>query len=163
MPSDTSSYSPIILGVGAILAVVALVVVIILSNFLKIWVRAMIAKAPVGLFTMVAMRLRRVPVGLIVDSRITAVKAGIEIPTDPLEAHYLAGGSVGQVILAFIAADKAGIELDFNRACAIDLATKGPARRCSKPCAPASIPKSSMPNLQWAASPSTALRRTASA
>jgi uncharacterized protein YqfA (UPF0365 family) len=71
------------------------------------------------------MRLRKVPVGLIVDSRITAVKAGIDIPSDPLEAHYLAGGSVDQVILALIAADKAGISLDYNRACAIDLATKG--------------------------------------
>src|SRR5205807_2416462 len=65
------------------------------------------------------------PVGLIVDNRITAVKAGIEVPSDPLEAHYLAGGDVTQVILALIAADKAGISLDFNRACAIDLATKG--------------------------------------
>ena len=53
------------------------------------------------------------------------MKAGIEIDTDPLEAHYLSGGSVDQVILALIAADKAGIELDYNRACAIDLATKG--------------------------------------
>jgi Uncharacterized protein conserved in bacteria len=53
------------------------------------------------------------------------VKAGIDIPSDPLEAHYLAGGDVSQVILALIAADKAGISLDYNRACAIDLATKG--------------------------------------
>jgi uncharacterized protein YqfA (UPF0365 family) len=94
-------------------------------NFITIWLRARVANAPVGLFTMVAMRLRRVPVGMIVDNRITAVKAGIDIPTDPLEAHYLAGGNVDQVILALIAADKAGIALDFNRACAIDLATKG--------------------------------------
>jgi uncharacterized protein YqfA (UPF0365 family) len=77
------------------------------------------------MLTMVFMRLRRVPVGLIVDTRITAVKAGLEIGTDPLEAHYLAGGSVDHVVLALIAADKAGIMLDFNRACAIDLATKG--------------------------------------
>ena len=53
------------------------------------------------------------------------MKAGIEVPSDPLEAHYLAGGDVNHVILALIAADKAGISLDFNRACAIDLATKG--------------------------------------
>jgi uncharacterized protein YqfA (UPF0365 family) len=111
-----------VIGVGALLA---LIFVIILFNFVGIWVRAWIANAPVGLFTMVAMRLRRVPVGLIVDSRITAVKAGLEIGTDPLEAHYLSGGNVDQVILALIAADKAGIELDYNRACAIDLATKG--------------------------------------
>src|SRR5437868_777249 len=71
------------------------------------------------------MRLRRLSVVLIDNNRITAVKAGLEVPSDPLEAHYLAGGDVQQVILALIAADKAGISLDFNRACAIDLATKG--------------------------------------
>jgi uncharacterized protein YqfA (UPF0365 family) len=109
----------------AIVGLIGLIVIIVLFNFLGIWIRARIANAPVGLVTMVAMRLRRVPVGLIVDSRITAVKAGIEIETDPLEAHFLAGGKVDQVILALIAADKAGIALDFNRACAIDLATKG--------------------------------------
>src|SRR4026209_2446510 len=74
---------------------------------------------------MVGMRLRKVPVGLIVDNRITAVKAGLDVRSDPLEAHYLAGGDVSHVVLALIAADKAGISLDFNRACAIDLATKG--------------------------------------
>ena len=101
---------------------------------------------------MVGMRLRKVPVGMIVDNRITAVKAGIEIPSDPLEAHYLAGGDVDQVILALIAADKAGISLDFNRACAIDLATKGRARRYWKPCARALIRRSSTcPIRRWAA------------
>ena len=98
---------------------------IVIASFIKTWVRALTAKAPVGLSTMIAMKLRRVPVDMIVDNRITAVKAGLNIATDPLEAHYLAGGDVSQVILALIAADKAGIALDFNRACAIDLATKG--------------------------------------
>src|SRR6266567_3835654 len=109
----------------AVLAVFGFVFAIILFNFFGIWLRARIANAPVGMGKMIGMRLRRVPVGLIVDNRITAVKAGIEVPSDPLEAHYLAGGDVTQVILALIAADKAGISLDFNRACAIDLATKG--------------------------------------
>src|SRR5450432_107503 len=109
----------------AVIALFVFILVIILFNFLGLWVRARIANAPVSLGKMVGMRLRKVPVGYIVDNRITAVKAGIEIPSDPLEAHYLAGGSVDQVILALIAADKAGIQLDFNRACAIDLATKG--------------------------------------
>ncbi len=108
-----------------VIAVVAFVLCIILFNFFGLWVRARIANAPVSLGKMVGMRLRKVPVGLIVDNRITAVKAGIEVPSDPLEAHYLAGGDVSHVILALIAADKAGISLDFNRACAIDLATKG--------------------------------------
>ena len=109
----------------AVVAVFALVFAIILFNFFGLWLRARIANAPVGIGKMVGMRLRKVPVGLIVDNRITAVKAGLEIPSDPLEAHYLAGGDVTHVILALIAADKSGISLDFNRACAIDLATKG--------------------------------------
>src|SRR6201995_1333710 len=98
---------------------------IMLFRFFGLWFRAKIANAPVGMLKLVGMSLRKVPVGLVVDSRITSVKAGIDIPSDPLEAHYLAGGDVSQVILALIAADKAGISLDFNRACAIDLATKG--------------------------------------
>jgi len=127
MPENLSSgpLGTIAVIVIGVVCVVLFIFVVVMFNFIGIWVRARIANAPVGLFTMLAMRLRRVPVGMIVDNRITAVKAGIEIPTDPLEAHYLAGGNVDQVILALIAADKAGITLDFNRACAIDLATKG--------------------------------------
>ena len=105
--------------------VVGLVLLVVLFNFFGIWLRAKIADAPVSFARLVGMRLRRVPVGMIVDSRITAVKAGIPLDTDELEAHYLAGGNVDQVVLALIAADKAGIKLDFNRACAIDLAIKG--------------------------------------
>lgn len=108
-----------------ILLVIGLVFVIVLANFFGVWLRAKIADAPVSFTKLIGMRLRRVPVGLIVDSRITAVKAGIPLDTDPLEAHYLAGGNVSHVVLALIAADKAGIVLDFKRACAIDLAIKG--------------------------------------
>jgi uncharacterized protein YqfA (UPF0365 family) len=71
------------------------------------------------------MRLRQVPYGMVVDARITAKKAGIEIPINDIEAHFLAGGNVIPTIQALIAAQKAGIVLDWNRACAIDLATKG--------------------------------------
>jgi uncharacterized protein YqfA (UPF0365 family) len=117
--------SPLIVVGLVIAAVFVFIFAIVLFNFFGIWLRARIANAPVGMGKMIGMRLRRVPVGLIVDNRITAVKAGLEVASDPLEAHYLAGGDVTQVILALIAADKAGISLDFNRACAIDLATKG--------------------------------------
>src|SRR5215211_3973587 len=109
----------------AVVALFAFILCVIIFRFFNFWLRARLANAPVGLFKMFGMSLRKVPVGLIVDNRITAVKAGIEVPSDPLEAHYLAGGDVTQVILALIAADKAGIALDYNRACAIDLATKG--------------------------------------
>jgi uncharacterized protein YqfA (UPF0365 family) len=86
---------------------------------------ALTSGAPVGIPTLIAMRLRGIPNSLIVNARITAVRAGIEVTTAQLETHYLAGGSVDQVIRALIAADKAGIKLDFNRCCAIDLATSG--------------------------------------
>src|SRR5450755_3017608 len=109
----------------AVLGLFAFIIFILVFRFFNFWLRARIANAPVSLGKMVGMRLRKVPVGMIVDNRITAVKAGIDIPSDPLEAHYLAGGDVNHVILSLIAADKAGISLDFNRACAIDLATKG--------------------------------------
>jgi len=108
--------------------VVGLVLLIVLFNFFGIWLRAKIADAPVSFARLVGMRLLRVPLGMIVDSRITAVKAGIPLNADELEAHYLAGGSVDSVVLALIAADKAGIKLDFNRACAIDLAIKGTSK-----------------------------------
>lgn len=113
---------PVLIG---IVAVAVLVISLLIFNFIGVWFRAKIANAPVGLLNLVAMRFRRVPVGAIVDTRITAVKAGIDISSDLLEAHYLAGGNIEQVVLALIAADKAQIVLDFNRACAIDLATKG--------------------------------------
>src|SRR5437764_1350189 len=116
---------PLSLILFAVVAVISFVVVIIALKYFTTWLRARVASAPVSIGKMIGMSLRKVPVGMIVDNRITAVKAGIDISSDPLEAHYLAGGDVNQVILALIAADKAGIALDFNRACAIDLATKG--------------------------------------
>jgi uncharacterized protein YqfA (UPF0365 family) len=68
------------------------------------------------------MRFRKVPPKMIVEAKIMAVKAGLEISTDNLESHFLAGGNVLRVVQSLIAADKANIELDFNRAAAIDLA-----------------------------------------
>jgi uncharacterized protein YqfA (UPF0365 family) len=113
---------------AGIAAVIGVVLVLILANFFGVWLRAKIADAPVAFAKLIGMRLRRVPVGLVVDSRITAVKAGLPLETDSLEAHYLSGGNVTHVVLALIAADKAGITLDFNRACAIDLAIKGTSK-----------------------------------
>jgi uncharacterized protein YqfA (UPF0365 family) len=105
--------------------IAGLVLLGVIFSFFNVWLRAWLAGAYVGIVTLVAMRLRQVPYGLIVDARITAKKAGIEISIDDMEAHYLAGGNVVPTIQALIAARKAGIELNWDRACAIDLATKG--------------------------------------
>jgi len=115
-------------GIFGIALLLAIALVVILINFFGTWLRAKLAGAPVSFANLIGMRLRRVPTGLIVDNRITAVKAGINLDTDPLEAHFLAGGNVSHVVLALIAAEKAGITLDFDRACAIDLAIKGTSK-----------------------------------
>lgn len=108
-----------------IIVLVALIAFMVLAKFIGIWIRARVSNAPVGLLNLVAMWIRKVPPSLIVDSRITAVKAGLNFSTDQLEAHYLAGGHVDDVVLSMIAADKAAIPLAYDRACAIDLAVKG--------------------------------------
>jgi uncharacterized protein YqfA (UPF0365 family) len=87
-----------------------------------LWVAALASGAGVSIFQLIAMRLRRVPPNMIVNARISAVKANLDVAVDRLEAHYLAGGNVSQVMNALISADKAGIKLPFDRAAAIDLA-----------------------------------------
>ena len=121
---------PIILAdaqliIFGIIVVILIAIVLIIGKFFNLWLRARVAGAPVGIFDLIFMWLRRVPNALIVDTRITASKAGIDLTTDELEAHYLAGGDVSHVVLALIAADKARITLPYDRACAIDLAVKG--------------------------------------
>jgi uncharacterized protein YqfA (UPF0365 family) len=74
---------------------------------------------------LIALKLASIPYGLIVDARITAVRAGIPIDVDQIASHFQAGGNVVPTVQAIIAAKKAGIELNWDRACAIDLATKG--------------------------------------
>ncbi|NBV25435.1 MAG: UPF0365 family protein, partial [Proteobacteria bacterium] len=98
---------------------------IIVLNFGMIYIRALFSGAKVTFTELIALKLRSVPVGVIVDTRITAVKSGIPITIDDLSTHYLAGGNIEAVVQALIAAKKAGIHLDFDRSCAIDLATKG--------------------------------------
>ena len=88
-----------------------------------LWVTAYFSGVKVSIFRdLVGMRLRKVPPGAIVRPKISADKAGIDVPLERMEAHYLAGGNVEAVILALISADKANIELTFERASAIDLA-----------------------------------------
>ena len=115
---DGISAAVIILGA---LAIVIFILILYLVP-LRLWIAAKATSAGVNMMTMVAMKLRRVKPDVIVNARISAVKAGIDAPIDWLEAHLLAGGRVNAVINALISADKAGMDLDFQRAAAIDLA-----------------------------------------
>ncbi|MBN1130486.1 MAG: flotillin-like protein FloA [Chitinispirillaceae bacterium] len=105
-----------------VLAIMFLVAIFVVGGVISLWLQALISGAKVGLLSIVFMRFRKVPPRLIVISKISAVKAGIEISTNALESHFLARGNVSRVVEALIAADKANIKLDFKRAAAIDLA-----------------------------------------
>ncbi len=108
-----------------IVAVVALIVVIMFFWFVPVglWIAAVAAGVPLRIFELIGMRLRRVDPNTIVRALISSHKAGIKVATSDLEAHYLAGGDVLNVVSALIAADKArNISLDFTQAAAIDLA-----------------------------------------
>ncbi len=109
----------------AAFGLILLVFGVVFITYIGLFLKSFLAGATVGFPTLVAMRLRGVPASLIVDARIAAVKAGLALSSDELEAHYLAEGNVIQAVQALVAADKANINLDWQRACAIDLATKG--------------------------------------
>lgn len=110
---------------GALLIITIVVIIVILFfRFIPValWISALAANVKVGLWNLIGMRLRRVVPARIVNPMIKAVKAGLIIPINKLEAHYLAGGNVDRVVDSLIAAQRASIPLEFERAAAIDLA-----------------------------------------
>jgi len=118
-PSKPISTGTVVL---IVLAIVVFILICVFIYFFKVWIRALASGARVTIGSLIGMKLRKVSPLTIVDARIMAVKAGLEVSTNDLETHYLAGGNVNKVVMALIAADKANIELGFKRAVAIDLA-----------------------------------------
>jgi uncharacterized protein YqfA (UPF0365 family) len=109
-------------GFTLLVLVVAILGFVLYLVPVRLWIAAWASGAYVGLFSLIGMRFRRVPPGTVVTARISAVKAGLNVPINDLEAHYLAGGNVVNVVIAMISADKANIAMPFKRAAAIDLA-----------------------------------------
>ncbi|MBU4272737.1 MAG: flotillin-like protein FloA [Planctomycetes bacterium] len=118
---------PWLVGVGA-LAVFAIIAVAIVFNYGTVWFQAYMSNANISLLSLIGMSFRRVNTRIIVQGKIMAVQAGVGlekltgVTTRRLEAHFLADGNVPNVIRAIIAAHRADIDLDFDRAAAIDLA-----------------------------------------
>lgn len=118
--------------IAAVLGLVILAAIVVLGffalNYGRIWLQAFMSNVPMNPFNLMFMSLRQVHPRVIVDARIQAMQAGVGqdettgITTKRLEAHYLAGGNVPRVINAIVAAHRADIDLDFDRAAAIDLA-----------------------------------------
>lgn len=107
-----------------IIIVAAIIFLALFFSFVPIgiWISATASGVKVGIFQLIAMRIRKVVPSRIINPMIKATKAGLELSLNKLEAHYLAGGNVDNVANALIAAQRAGIPLDFERSCAIDLA-----------------------------------------
>ncbi|OFL47103.1 MULTISPECIES: flotillin-like protein FloA [unclassified Nosocomiicoccus] len=114
---------------GGLISLILFVVVIFIAvmfilSFVPVglWISALAAGVKIGIFTLIGMRLRKVKPKRVVEPLIKARKAGIDVTTNQLESHYLAGGNVDRVIDALIAAQRADINLTFERCAAIDLA-----------------------------------------
>ena len=120
-------------GVGLLvlavaLGIFALIILIVMASYGKLWFQSYMSGADISLASLIGMTFRQVTPRIIVTAKVMATQAGLDIDrtdgisTPRLEAHFLAGGNVMGVINAIIAAHRAGIDLDFDRAAAIDLA-----------------------------------------
>src|SRR5574344_2064855 len=110
---------------GVILVVVVCIVALIVFFYLvpiNMWFQCVLNGVKISLIQLIFMRWRKVPPAIIVNAMVNSKKAGLNLSSDLLEAHYLAGGHVQRVVNALISADKANINLDFKSATAIDLA-----------------------------------------
>ena len=114
--------SEIIFLIVAIIAIIIVLAVFFTFVPVALWISALAAGVRVSIFTLIGMRLRRVIPSRVVNPLIKAHKAGINVTTNQLESHYLAGGNVDRVVNALIAAERANIPLPFERGAAIDLA-----------------------------------------
>jgi uncharacterized protein YqfA (UPF0365 family) len=108
-------------------AIIFFVAVILFFTFLYyfplgMWIRTIAAGVPLGIGALVRMRLIGIPPSVIVTNFVRGRKAGLTLTVDQLQSHYLAGGNIESVTLAMIAAQRAQIPLEFQRAAAIDLA-----------------------------------------
>ena len=116
--------TPVLVAAGLLLGLLALTMLLLVFNYGQLWFQAYWSKARVRFLELLGMSLRKVNARTIVQARIMATQAGLgaDVTARRLEAHYLAGGDVPRVIRALIAAQRADLDLDFDRACAIDLA-----------------------------------------
>lgn len=118
----------IFLFIGGIAILLGIAFFLFFARYISLWLQAYMSNAKVSPFELIGMGLRQVNPRVIVDAKIMAMQAGVGtdpetgITTKRVEAHYLAGGDVPRVINAIVAAQRADIDLDFDRAAAIDLA-----------------------------------------
>lgn len=106
----------------AVVALFGIVFAIIFFSFLRLWIQCWLTGARISILDLVGMKLRNVDYAMIVRQKIAMVQAGVKVSTREMEAHYLARGNVPKTTAAVIAAHKAGFDLPWRNAAAIDLA-----------------------------------------
>src|SRR5437870_7195575 len=114
--------SPAFLIIGFIVIGISLILMFIFFSFIRLWIQSLLTGARIGMLDLVGMKLRNVDYGMIVRQKIAMVQAGVRVETADLEAHYLARGNVPKTATAVIAAHKAGMDMPWKTAAAIDLA-----------------------------------------
>ena len=114
--------SLVLIIAAGVAALVFLIVLFVFFSFVRLWIQSLLTGANISIWSMFGMKLRQVPYSMIVNQKIALVQAGVPINTEDLEAHFLAGGRVLQTVKAVIAAHKAGLDLSWKTAAAIDLA-----------------------------------------
>jgi uncharacterized protein YqfA (UPF0365 family) len=116
--ADSGFWKWVLIG----LLILLVLMVLLMLKFIGLWIQAYMSGTRIGLLQLVGMSLRKVNPGVIVRGAISATQAGLPLNVRDLEAHYLAGGRILNVVQALIAADRANLGLDFRQAAAIDLA-----------------------------------------
>jgi uncharacterized protein YqfA (UPF0365 family) len=112
----------VLIIVAGVVALLFLIALFVFFSFVRLWIQSLLTGANISIWSMFGMKLRQVPYAMIVNQKIALVQAGVPINTEDLEAHFLAGGRVLQTVKAVIAAHKAGLDLPWKTAAAIDLA-----------------------------------------
>ncbi len=110
------------LAMAAFLVVVGLIFLMVFFSFFRLWLQSKLTNAKIGILDLVGMKFRQVDYGMIVRQKIALVQSGVQISTQDLESHYLSRGNVPKTSTAVIAAHKAGMDLPWKTAAAIDLA-----------------------------------------
>jgi uncharacterized protein YqfA (UPF0365 family) len=114
--------TPLMLIAAIVLVLVGVVLLFVFISFFQLWIQARLTKSRVSFIDLIGMRFRKVDFAMIVRQKIALVQAGVKVDNSELEAHFLARGNVPKVAAAVIAAHKAGIDLPWRIAAAIDLA-----------------------------------------
>jgi uncharacterized protein YqfA (UPF0365 family) len=121
-PAADNNPNWLLLGIAFLAVVFGLIILIIFFNFFRLWLQSFLTGARIGFIDLIGMKLRNVDYAMIVRQKIALVQAGVKVTTEDMEAHFLARGNVPKTATAVIAAHKAGMDLPWKTAAAIDLA-----------------------------------------